>query len=42
MNENNKDILYKVTYGVITLATIAIAIYSLIFFIESLMSAFSS
>ncbi|MFX1233369.1 MAG: hypothetical protein ACFFBY_02325 [Promethearchaeota archaeon] len=42
MNENSKDVLYKVTYGVITLATIVIAVYSLIFFIDSLMIAFSS
>jgi hypothetical protein len=42
MNESKKDVLYKISYGIITLATIVIAIYSLIFFISSLITVFSS
>jgi len=42
MNESSKDVLYKIGYGVITLATIVIAIFSLIFLINSLVAVFSS
>ncbi|MFX0033679.1 MAG: hypothetical protein ACFE8E_10315 [Candidatus Hodarchaeota archaeon] len=42
MNESQKDVLYKIGYGVITFATIVIAVLSLIFLINSLVAIFSS